>query len=80
MNVTTNEKQSRCKSVIITAEGKQILGKITNAAIDMEEFPFDLSHLSEEDVTKFLELGQSILDVHKGVYFKNKVIDALVEA
>jgi hypothetical protein len=34
-------------------------------------FPFDMKYLSEEEMKKFLEIGQRILDIHKGEGFVN---------
>jgi DNA-binding MarR family transcriptional regulator len=79
INVTTNKKQSRYKIVTITAEGKDILDKLMDAARDMEQFPFDTRHLSEEEVVKFLEYGQSILDIQKGNDFIEILMNAKVQ-
>ncbi|WP_227522038.1 MarR family winged helix-turn-helix transcriptional regulator [Bacillus solitudinis] len=79
INVTTNKEQSRYKIVTITVEGKEILDKLMDAVRDMEQFPLDTRHLSKEEVTKFLDYGQSILDVHKGNDFMEFLINARVK-
>ncbi len=45
----------------------------------MENFPIDISLLSEEEVLSFLEIGNKILKVQKGVDFRKVVISAQVE-
>jgi MarR family protease production transcriptional regulator HPr len=78
INVKTDKKQSRYKRVTLTADGQLLLDSLISSAKGMERFPLDMSHLSKREVISFLELGQSILDVHKGLDFKNKVINAQI--
>ncbi|WP_239584456.1 MarR family winged helix-turn-helix transcriptional regulator [Aquibacillus albus] len=79
INVTTNKEKPRYKRVSLTAKGKQMLENLMDAARDLEQFPFDIGDLSEEEVEKFLKFGQSILDINKGDDFIKKVINARVE-
>jgi MarR family protease production transcriptional regulator HPr len=76
ISVKTDEMQPRYKRVTLTADGKILLDKLISTVKGMERFPFDMNHLSEKDVFNFLECGQSILDVHKGEDYKEKVINA----
>lgn len=79
IDVKAKENQLRFKMVSMTNEGKQLLKLLLDTAKSMEQFPFDMSHLSEEDVLNFLECGKSILDVHKGENFRKNVISAKVD-
>jgi DNA-binding MarR family transcriptional regulator len=79
INVKTNENQPRFKIVSLTDEGTLLLEKLIDTVKSTEQFPFDMSHLSEEEILYFLECGQSILDVYKGEDFRIKVINARVE-
>jgi MarR family transcriptional regulator, protease production regulatory protein HPr len=76
ITVKTNETQPRYKTVSLTAEGTILLEKILDTVKSMDQFPFNMSHLSEEEILYFLECGQRILDVHKGEDFRIKVINA----
>jgi MarR family transcriptional regulator, protease production regulatory protein HPr len=77
--VKTNENQPRYKIVSSTDEGTLLLKNIIDTVKSMEQFPFNMSHLSEEEILYFLECGQSLLDVHKGEDFRIKVINARVD-
>ncbi|MDQ0254486.1 DNA-binding MarR family transcriptional regulator [Evansella vedderi] len=79
INITTNKKQARYKIVTISDKGEQMLNKLMNTFRDMEKFPFDMKYLSEEEMKKFLEIGQRILDIHKGEGFVNWVMNAQVK-
>ena len=46
---------------------------------EMEQFPLNLSHLSENELMSFLEYGQKIAGVQKGDAFRKMLIDARVE-
>ncbi|WP_216827434.1 MarR family transcriptional regulator [Alkalihalobacterium elongatum] len=73
-NAKTNPKQARYKIVSMTAKGEELFKKLFNTAKGMKEFPFNMNHLSEDEILSFLECGKSILDVHKGKDFRKSVI------
>ncbi|WP_077215266.1 MarR family winged helix-turn-helix transcriptional regulator [Bacillus dakarensis] len=73
------DKSSRFKMVSMTDEGKQLLEQLLDAAKAMEEFPFDMQHLSEQEILTFLECGQKILEVQKGKDFRQNVISKRVD-
>lgn len=79
ISVSTDEKRPRYKNVTITQSGEHLFNKIVNFFIEMERIPFDMSHLSEEEIMNFLKCGQSILGVHKGEDFNKRVISAEIE-
>lgn len=79
IHVKANKDQLRYKIVSMTKEGKQVLKRLFDTAKSMEQFPFDIRHLSEEEVLNFLECGKRILDVHKGENFRKNVISAVAD-
>lgn len=79
ISVLPDEKRLRYKKVMITQEGEQLFNKLVNFFIEMEQIPFNMSHLSEEEILNFLKCGQSILEVHKGESFNNRVINAEIQ-
>ncbi|MBU8906194.1 MarR family winged helix-turn-helix transcriptional regulator [Desertibacillus haloalkaliphilus] len=78
ISVEINKSRPRYKQVSITSNGLVLFDKLLNIVKEEENFPFDMSHLSEEEVLNFLEYGQRILDVHKGKDFR-KVLSANVD-
>jgi MarR family protease production transcriptional regulator HPr len=76
ISIKIDEKQPRYKKVTLTADGQLLLNNLISTAKEMERFPLEMSHFSESEVANFLELGESILDVHKGKDFKDKVLNA----
>ena len=63
----------------MTDAGSRLLEELIETVKQTETFPFDLRHLSEQEVLTFLECGQSILDVHKGEDFRLQVLNARVD-
>lgn len=79
ITVSADKKHLKYKKVTITQEGEIMFQKLVNSFKEMERFPFDMRHISEEEIIQFLNCGQSILDVHKGEDFKKRVINAQIE-
>ncbi|WP_096200179.1 MarR family transcriptional regulator [Bacillus sp. FJAT-45350] len=79
IDVNVNKTQSRFKIVSMTNEGKVLLDQLLDAVKYMEEFPLDMHRLSEKEILRFLEYGNSILDVHKGEEFRKNVISKHVD-
>lgn len=67
------------KIVSMTENGREMLKKLIEKVKIIERFPFDIRHLSEEEVMSFLELGSSILDIEKGKAFRHNVLNAQIE-
>ncbi|WP_051353072.1 MarR family winged helix-turn-helix transcriptional regulator [Thalassobacillus devorans] len=78
IQVGIDQKNPRYKKVEITSEGKSLLKQLVEAVEDMDNFPCDISSLSQEEVIHFLTYAQKILDVHKGEPFKQKVINGKI--
>lgn len=74
-----SDRNSRFKKVSMTDAGKRLLGQLLDAVKAMEQFPFDMQHLSENEILTFLECGQRILEVHKGKDFRANVISKRVD-
>lgn len=79
VEITANKKQLRYKFVAISKSGKEVLDQIMDEVKEMEQFPLNLSHLSENELMSFLEYGQKIAGVQKGDAFRKMLIDARVE-
>ncbi|UOE53752.1 MarR family transcriptional regulator [Bacillus sp. CMF12] len=79
IEITANKEQLRYKCVAISKSGKELLDQIMDEVKGMEQFPLNMSHLSENELMSFLEYGQRILGVQKGDTFKKMLIDARVE-
>ena len=77
--VETKRNHLGFKIVSITQKGKEMLKKIIEKVKLTERFPFDMRHLSDNEVMSFLEVGNSILDIAKGKEFRNNVINAQIE-
>jgi MarR family transcriptional regulator, protease production regulatory protein HPr len=69
----------RYKKVTLTSDGNEILKRVVDYVKKMDSFPFNLSNLSETDITQFLKTGHQILIAHKGVEFKEKVLEAKMD-
>ncbi|MEB1808438.1 MAG: MarR family transcriptional regulator [Bacillaceae bacterium] len=74
IDVRAKENQARYKLVSMTDKGKCVLKNIFETVKSMEQFPFDLRQLSEDEVVHFINYGKKILDVHKGESFMRDVI------
>ena len=79
ITVSPDRNLRRYKNVFITNAGESLLLNVVNSVKEMEHFPFPGNHLSESELIKFLEYGQSILDEIKGKSFGIKVINAKLE-
>jgi DNA-binding MarR family transcriptional regulator len=79
ISVHTDEKQSRYKRVKLTEHGRLLLEDLIRTVEDMDNFPLDMRHLYEKEIKCFFEIGESILDVHKGEDFKRMVIHAQMQ-
>lgn len=77
--VKTQRNHLGFKVVSMTEEGKWVLEKLIEKVQSMEQFPFDMRTLSNEEVLSFLDYGIRILDVQKGEGFKNEVLTVQVE-
>lgn len=66
IRVETDINRPRYKTVTLTSEGKLILAHLVDVIKNMEQFPFDMNHLTMNEVSNFLMYGQKILDLHKG--------------
>lgn len=79
IKISVNEEKRRYKRVSITAKGTETLNKIMDAVKDLEQFPFNLSGLTEEEMNTFFEYGQKIIGLNKGDQFIKLLMDARVE-
>lgn len=79
IQLTVNKDKRRYKQVTITVNGKQTLNQIMDSVRDMEQFPFNLTHLSEGELKAFLDYGQRILGVQKGDQFMKMLQEARVK-
>ncbi|WP_096200822.1 MarR family winged helix-turn-helix transcriptional regulator [Bacillus sp. FJAT-45350] len=76
ITITVDKDKPRFKYVSLLTKGEEVLLEIVNLVSEMKEFPCAVDHLSEEEISDFLEYGQSILKVHKGKEFTENVIGA----
>ncbi|SEM12667.1 DNA-binding transcriptional regulator, MarR family [Mesobacillus persicus] len=77
--ITTDQSRARYKKVTITNEGMAILMRIVESVKKVDNFPLNLSHLSNEEINQFINIGKKILEIHKGEDFKLKVLEAKLE-
>lgn len=77
--ITVDQSRPRYKKVTITNEGMAILEKIVESVKKIENFPLNLSQLSNEEINQFINIGKKILEVHKGEDFRLKVLEAKLE-
>jgi MarR family transcriptional regulator, protease production regulatory protein HPr len=77
--VKTQRNELGFKVVSMTDLGRSKLEQLMEKVKTLEKFPFDISHLSEEEVLLFLKCGNKILEVQKGIDFRESVISAQVE-
>ncbi|MDA6131604.1 BlaI/MecI/CopY family transcriptional regulator, partial [Escherichia coli] len=55
VEITANKEQLRYKFVATSKSGKEVLDQIMDEVKEMEQFPLNLSHLSENELMSFLE-------------------------
>lgn len=77
--ITVDQSRPRYKKVTITNKGMAILEKIVESVKKIENFPLNLSQLSNEEINQFINIGKKILEVHKGEDFRLKVLEAKLE-
>jgi MarR family protease production transcriptional regulator HPr len=74
-HVQSNQK---IKFVEITERGQRLLEEILTILVNTEDFPFDLSSYSKEEMNQFLSLGLDILQKQKGSEFSHWVKESEV--
>jgi MarR family transcriptional regulator, protease production regulatory protein HPr len=79
IEIAANQELLRYKCVSITKSGRELLNLIMDEVKKMDQFPLDMSHLSENELLSFLEDGQKILGDQKGDLFRKMLTDARVE-
>jgi MarR family transcriptional regulator, protease production regulatory protein HPr len=77
--VKTKRNELGFKVVSMTRKGRDTLEQIMERVKLMEDFPLDISPLTDEELLLFLEYGNKILEVQKGISFREGVISAQVE-
>ncbi|MCP8968396.1 MarR family winged helix-turn-helix transcriptional regulator [Ectobacillus ponti] len=67
--VERDPQSPKHKLVSITESGARLFDGITTDMEQMETFPLDVRHLTEEDIQLCLQYGHSVLHVQKGSAF-----------
>ncbi|GLB62060.1 hypothetical protein [Cytobacillus sp. NCCP-133] len=79
IELSANHEKPRYKKVTITRKGTETLNKIMDKVKGTEQFPFNMSRLTTEELNTFLKYGQKILGVHKDGHFLKMLTEARVE-
>lgn len=79
IHVALDCKKPKYKKVTITAAGEKLLHQLVGTVMEMKRFPLDMRYVTEREISFFLEIGQKILDAHKGEEFMKKVVHAKME-
>ncbi|WP_171038074.1 MarR family winged helix-turn-helix transcriptional regulator [Aquibacillus sediminis] len=79
VEVNNHPNKSRFKLVSMTDDGKDVLRQIHRSFRQMDQVPFELESLSEQQIKAFIQTGQKLLDVHKGEEYRSKVINAHIK-
>jgi MarR family transcriptional regulator, protease production regulatory protein HPr len=79
ITLSSHPIKPRSKRVTLTSDGIEILTRVVESVKKMDSFPFDLSLLSNKELVQFIKTGQQILANHKGLEFKEKVLEAKME-
>ncbi|WP_404328757.1 MarR family winged helix-turn-helix transcriptional regulator [Mesobacillus maritimus] len=79
ITLSVHPLKPRSKRVTLTHDGTEALKRVVEFVKKMDSFPFNLTHLPEKELIQFLKTGQQILTAHKGVEFKEKVLEAKME-
>jgi MarR family protease production transcriptional regulator HPr len=72
------KSNNKIKFVELTENGKRLLEEIITLLVNTEDFPFDFSDCSIEEIEKFLSFGLDILEKQKGRGFSQWVKESEV--
>ncbi|MFD2045091.1 MarR family winged helix-turn-helix transcriptional regulator [Ornithinibacillus salinisoli] len=79
ITVIQDPKRSKFKKVTITSSGNELFQQIVATIVEQDSFPFEMSHLSKEELDSFLHTGRKILDANKGEMFGEKLFNAKID-
>ncbi|PKG25602.1 MarR family winged helix-turn-helix transcriptional regulator [Niallia nealsonii] len=79
ISIKRDQNHSKFKRVTITKDGEQLFMRIIYNIIENDFFPFKMNQLCEKEIEIFLQCGQKILDINRGLSIREKIFDAKID-